>query len=122
MLPQRPENYWLSPLPKSTKNRLRSQAYKAIGSDMLVAEDLQDTFKKIVNDDVQADAKIINPPTLIVYGESDQQTPVRYGEIFHELIDYSTLEVITGAGHFLQIDQPDQVKSAIEGFIKWKNS
>jgi pimeloyl-ACP methyl ester carboxylesterase len=106
-----------TPLPESTKNKLRAKAYKTIGSDMLVAEDLQETFKKIVSDDVQADAKIINIPTLLVYGEGDEQTPVRYGEIFHELIDYSSLEVLPEAGHFLQLDRPNALKSAIEGFI-----
>jgi pimeloyl-ACP methyl ester carboxylesterase len=108
----------ITPLPKFTKDRLRKQVYKTIGSDMLVAEHLQDTFKKIVTDDVQSDAKIINLPTLIVYGENDQQTPLRYGEIFHELIDYSSLEVLAGASHFLQVDRPSEVKTAIEGFIE----
>jgi pimeloyl-ACP methyl ester carboxylesterase len=107
-----------APLPPSAKNRLRAQVYKAIGSDMLVAKGLEDTFKKIVSDDVQADAKTINTPTLIIYGENDEQTPLRYGETFHELIDYSSLEVITGAGHFIQLDKENEVKSAIEGFIE----
>ena len=107
-----------TPLPKSAKNKLRSTAYKTIGSDMLVAEHLQETFKKIVSDDIQADAKNINLPTLLVYGESDQQTPLRYGEILHELIDHSSLEVLTGAGHFIQLDQATALKSAVEGFIR----
>ena len=107
-----------SPLPTSAKNRLRNKAYKAIGSDMLLSKGLEDTFKNIVTDDVQADAKIINIPTLLIYGEKDDQTPLRYGETFHELIDYSSLEVITDAGHFLQLDNEKEVKSAIVGFIE----
>jgi pimeloyl-ACP methyl ester carboxylesterase len=107
-----------TPLPETTKMRLRDKAYKTIGSDMLLNEELQETFKNIVSDDVQADAKMIELPTLIVYGEDDQQTPVRYGELFHELIDHSTLEVLTGGGHFIQLDRPAEVVSAIEGFIK----
>ncbi len=107
-----------TPLPETTKKRLRDKAYKSIGSDMLVNDKLQETFKKIVSDDVKPDAKIIELPTLIVYGEDDQQTPIRYGELFHELIDHSTFEVLTGAGHFIQLDRPTEVRAAIEGFIK----
>jgi len=107
-----------TPLPETTKNKLRNQAYKTIGSDMLLNENLQETFKRIVIDDVQADARIINMPTLILYGENDQQTPLRYGELFHELIDHSTFEVITGAGHFTQLDRPGEVNSAVEAFIR----
>jgi len=107
-----------SPLPESSKNKLRAKAYKTIGSDMFVAENLQETFKRIVTDDVRSDAKMINLPTLIVYGENDQQTPLRFGEIFHELIAHSSLEVLTETGHFLQLDRPKEVEEAIEGFIE----
>ena len=109
---------WTTPLPESAKSKLRSRAYKTIGSDMLVAEHLQGTFKKVVSDDVRADAEKINLPTLLIYGEGDQQTPLRYGEIFHELIDHSSLEILPDAGHFLQLDRPTALKSAVEGFLR----
>ena len=107
-----------TPLPESAKSKLRSRAYKTIGSDMLVAEHLQGTFKKVVSDDVRADAEKINLPTLLIYGEGDQQTPLRYGEIFHELIDHSSFEILPDAGHFLQLDRPTALKSAVEGFLR----
>jgi len=107
-----------TPLPDSAKNKLRVKAYKTIGSDMLVAEHLQGTFKKVISDDVRTDAKMINIPTLLIYGEDDQQTPLRYGKVFHELIKHSSLEVLPEAGHFLQLDRLDALKSAIEGFIE----
>ena len=106
-----------SPLPRSAKRKLRQQVYKTVGSDMLVAEHLQETFKKVVSDDVRGDASKIDVPTLIIYGEGDTQAPVRYGETFHELIDNSTLEVLPGAGHFVQLDRPDEVAHAIKEFL-----
>jgi pimeloyl-ACP methyl ester carboxylesterase len=105
-----------APLPKSVKERLRKKVYHTVGSDMLVAEGLQETFKKIVTDDVRNDARSLTQPTLLVYGEDDDATPLSYGELFHENIDGSTLEILPGAGHFVHIDRPDDVIKAIEEF------
>ncbi|HVS58831.1 MAG TPA: alpha/beta hydrolase [Candidatus Saccharimonadales bacterium] len=106
-----------APLPEKAKRNLRQKLYKAAGSDLLVAEHMQDTFKKIVGQDVRADASRLHVPTLLVYGENDDQTPVRYGELFHEVIAGSTLEVLPGAGHFVHHDRPDDVLHAIEEFL-----
>jgi pimeloyl-ACP methyl ester carboxylesterase len=106
------------PLPKSTKNKIRSKVYKTIGSDMLVAEHLQDTFKKIIGDDVRQDAAKITIPTLLIYGEADEQTPVKYGELFHEAILGSTLEILPGAGHFAFQDRETDVTISIKEFLE----
>ena len=106
-----------APLPASAKKRLRRKVYDAIGSDMLVAEHLQETFKKVVTDDIQQDAARLNTKALLIYGESDTAAPVWYGEKFHELINGSTLEVLPGAGHFLHHDRPKQVADTIKEFL-----
>lgn len=106
------------PLPSSLKRKLRGKLYATIGSDLLVAEHMQATFKRIVSEDVQADAAKVTVPTLLVYGDTDNATPLAFGEQFHQLINGSTLEVIGGAGHFLQIDAPNRLQSIIEDFLK----
>lgn len=105
------------PLPKSVKSKLQRKVYKTIGSDMLVVESLQETFKKVVNDDVRAEAQKITIPTLIVYGQNDEQTPPRYGEIFKQAIAKSHLHIIPSAGHFVHLDQPQQTTTLIEEFL-----
>ncbi|HEV7454231.1 MAG TPA: alpha/beta hydrolase [Candidatus Saccharimonadales bacterium] len=105
------------PLPKAIKRKLRKQVYKTVGSDMLVAEHLQGTFKKVVTDDVRDNARQLTQPALLIYGENDEATPLWYGETYHELIPVSTLEVLPGAGHFVHIDRPAEVVRAIEGFL-----
>ena len=85
---------------------------------MLVAEHLQETFKKIVSDDVRVDALHLTLPTLIVYGDKDESTPLRYGNMFNEAIKGSKLEVVADAGHFVHVDQPEKVVKAIEGFLR----
>jgi pimeloyl-ACP methyl ester carboxylesterase len=106
------------PLPSSVKKKLRKQVYQTVGSDMLVAEHLQETFKKVVTDDVREDAKKLTLPTLLIWGEQDDAAPLWYGETYHELIEGSTLEVLPGAGHFVHLDRPAEVVQAIEGFIR----
>ncbi len=106
-----------SPLPAQLKKKLRRKVYKTIGSDMLVAEHLQETFKRVVTDDVRADAAQLNMPVLLIYGELDEDAPVWYGRQFHELMTDSTLEILPGAGHFVHIDRADDVQKAIKEFL-----
>jgi pimeloyl-ACP methyl ester carboxylesterase len=107
-----------TPLPAATKTKLRQKVYKTVGSDMLVAEHLQETFKRVVTDDVQADAAQLQLPTLLIYGEKDTQAPLYYGEKFHELIADSTLEVLPGVGHFPHLERPIEVTKAIQEFLQ----
>lgn len=107
-----------APLPKPIKEHLRKKFYTSVGSDMLVAEHLQETFKKVVTDDVRVDALHVSLPTLLVYGDQDEATPIRYGKMFHEAIKGSVLEIVPGASHFVHIDQQDTVVKLIERFLK----
>jgi pimeloyl-ACP methyl ester carboxylesterase len=106
------------PLPASVKKKIRRKVYKTIGSDMLVAEHMQETFKRVVTEDVRPDAAQLTMPVLLVYGEDDESTPVWYGEQYHELMVDSTLEILPGAGHFVHLDRPHDVSKAILEFIK----
>jgi pimeloyl-ACP methyl ester carboxylesterase len=105
------------PLPKSVKKRLRRKVYKTVGSDMLVVERLQETFKRVVTDDIQANAAVLHSRTLLIYGEDDLATPVQYGRLLHNLIGGSTLEVVPEAGHFVHLDKPDVVLQRVRGFL-----
>jgi len=107
-----------APLPPAVQRRLRHKLYGAVGSDLLVAEHLQETFKRVVGDDVRADAATVTVPALLVYGELDQETPLRYGELFHELLQGSTLEILPEAGHFVHLDRPHAVIRAVEEFLR----
>lgn len=83
---------------------------------MLVAEHLQETFKKIITDDVREDAAKVNIPALLIYGEADEEAPPWYGEVYHQLIPDSTLEVLPGAGHFVHRDRSAEVIKAVKEF------
>jgi len=106
------------PLPKSVKKRLRHTVYQSVGSDMLVAEHLQETFKKVVSEDVQAEAPKVKAETLLIYGDNDTATPARYGERFAALLPHAHLEVLTDAGHFVHHDKPDTVDRLLVEFLR----
>lgn len=105
-----------APLPESARKKIKRRVYNAVGSDMLVAEHLQETFKKIVIDDVQLDAKAIKVPTLLVYGRDDTATPTTYGKRFAELIAGSRLEILPGT-HFIHHEQAGAVTRLTKEFL-----
>lgn len=106
------------PLPKSAKKRLRKSVYESIGSDMLVVEHMQATFKKVITDDVQANAPSVKAKTLLIYGDKDTATPVRYGERLRDLIPGSSLTVLNDCGHFILHEQPEKATTAIVEFLQ----
>jgi len=106
-----------SVLPKKTRLSLRTKFYGAIGSEMLLVPNMEETFKNVVNQDIRNNAKELKLTTLLIYGQEDQATPMSYGEIFNKLIDNSKLVTIDHAGHFVHHDQPLQVEKLIKEFI-----
>lgn len=106
------------PLPKQLQTKLKKRAYSTIGSDLFVAEHMQETFKQIVTEDVQADASQLTIPSLIIYGSQDKATPPTYGELFQKLTKDGELHIINSAGHFVHHDEPKEVSSLIQEFLR----
>jgi pimeloyl-ACP methyl ester carboxylesterase len=52
-------------------------------------------------------------PTLVVWGAQDKIVPLSAGERYARLIPGARLVVLEGAGHFIEIEQPDQVAASI---------
>lgn len=106
-----------APLPRTVKKKLQKKVYTTVGSDMLVAEHLQDTFKKVVTDDVRKDAARITTPTLLIYGENDQATPAKWGRMLHEIIGNSEFLLIKDAEHFVHKDAAAEVTQAVRKYL-----
>ena len=104
-------------LPDRYRGALRKCLYKAAGSDYFVMPQLQETFKKTVRQDVQADAKKIGVLTLLIYAADDAAVPISYGRRYQQLIKNSRLVIIDNGGHFLHQSQSAQVLSHIERFL-----
>jgi pimeloyl-ACP methyl ester carboxylesterase len=66
---------------------------------------------------VASDNKRLEIPTLIVWGEQDQVTPLTLGKRLARDIPGARLEVVPGAGHLILDDAPDRVGEVLAGFI-----
>ena len=67
--------------------------------------------------DVMDSVKRITAPTLILCGEDDLLTPVKYSIFLRDEIPDSKLVRIPDAGHLLMIEKPDPVNRAIQEFV-----
>jgi len=56
-------------------------------------------------------------PTLIVWGERDMIIPVAHARAAHEAIASSRLEVLSGVGHFPQVEAPDRFNDVLVDFL-----
>ena len=60
----------------------------------------------------------IDFPTLIIVGAEDALTPVAEAEAMRNAIRGARMQVVEGAGHLSNLEQPDQFNSIMIGFIK----
>ncbi|MBI1737297.1 MAG: alpha/beta fold hydrolase [Candidatus Rokubacteria bacterium] len=59
----------------------------------------------------------IHAPTLVVCGAEDQLTPPKYAEFLRSRIAGAGLALVAGAGHYVQLERPDEVARAIARFL-----
>ena len=93
--------------------RLAEERMKAVSPSVLLTD-----FKACNEFDIRERVGYIKQPTLIICGEDDQMTPVRFSEYLAEKIRGSKLEVIPDAGHMVMLEQPQRVNRAIEEFLQ----
>ncbi len=56
-------------------------------------------------------------PTLLLWGRLDGIVPFRHGELLHEWIPGSRLEVIERAGHLPMVERPETVNRLVRNFL-----
>lgn len=78
---------------------------------------MQATFVKLVNEDLRPLLKSIKAPSLLIWGENDQDTPVSDGKIMEQEIPDAGLVVFKGAGHFSYLDSFPQFCAMISSFL-----
>lgn len=67
--------------------------------------------------DVMHDLGHIAVPTLIVVGEEDQLTPLKYSQWLHAALPRSELAVIPAAGHMVMVEQYAAVNHAVRAWL-----
>lgn len=110
-----------APLPGSTRKKIRGKFYRTVGSDITLLPQLEETFKKIIRQDVRSQAAQLTLPCLIIYGQNDRQTPAVYGRIYNRLILGSKLKILPDVGHFPHQESPDKINREVDEFLKTKS-
>lgn len=62
--------------------------------------------------------KTINLPALVICGEDDQMTPVKYSEFLAHELPQATISIIKSAGHMAMLEQPNLVNKSIQQFLE----
>lgn len=76
-----------------------------------------DDFKACDRFDLRNRLHEITLPALVLCGEEDQLTPLKYSRHLHENLSGSSLVTIPQAGHMVMAEQPDLLNHAIESFL-----
>lgn len=94
--------------------------YEKFGSDDY--RDSQGTMRKIlvtvVNENLKPILKEINAPTLLIWGDKDEDTPLYMGHIMEEEIKDSGLVVIEDGGHYSYLDDYNKFSAVIRAFFE----
>jgi pimeloyl-ACP methyl ester carboxylesterase len=68
--------------------------------------------------DVRKDLNLIEIPAIIICGDQDQMTPLKFSQYLHENIPNSQLVLIAEAGHFVFQEAPIQVNNIIHDSLR----
>ena len=104
---------------RGTRQALRKKLYESAGAtDYLNAEGMQHTFRNTVNEDLLPYVHLMTQPTLLIWGENDDQTPVADAYAMTNELNDSELIVVEEAGHFVYREKSELVMQKIDEFLK----
>jgi pimeloyl-ACP methyl ester carboxylesterase len=91
--------------------RIGSRDYRAAGT-------MRPTLVRLVNEDLTPILPAIQAPTLILWGDRDQEVPRSAMETMATKIPQSRLVVISGAGHFPFLDAREEFGRTVREFLQ----
>jgi pimeloyl-ACP methyl ester carboxylesterase len=112
---------WFFSLPGwgATGQRTISRMSDRFGSrDYRAAGKMRPTLVKVVNEDLTPLLPAIQAPTLILWGDRDQEVPRSTMEIMAARVPRARLIVFEGAGHFPFLDTPEKFCETVKGFLR----
>src|SRR5436190_19832309 len=73
--------------------------------------------RSLAENDTTALLPAIHVPTLLLWGEADQRSPIAVAERFREAIPNAELRIVPGAGHVSNMEQPNVFTSHARRFF-----
>lgn len=114
------------------KNRIKIRTYKFFkkynvilktgSKDYINSDNVKKTMLvNAINTDITKELKLINVPTLLIYGKNDKVTPLSLGYKMKNAIKYSELIELDDCGHFPYIEMPTVFNLIINSFLACDN-
>lgn len=101
------------------EKQLRGWGQKQFGSaDLKASGVLEPTFRKVITEDLVPRAAKISAPTLLIWGDQDQDTPLWQAKVLEQTIPDAGLVVFAGAGHFAYQERLPDFLRITETFFK----
>jgi pimeloyl-ACP methyl ester carboxylesterase len=73
---------------------------------------------RVVNENLKPILKDIKAPTLLIWGDKDEATPLYQAKIMEREIKDSGLVIFEGAGHFSYVDEYNRFSLVLKAFFK----
>ena len=107
-------------IPAKNKEEKLNKFYRKYGSEDYKDSEgiMRQTMVRVINDDLSKLLPFIKAPSLLIWGEKDQDTPLYMGELMEKLIPDSGLVVLKGAGHYSYAENFIQFSAIIDVFLK----
>lgn len=79
---------------------------------------MREILVRVVNEDLKTLLPYVKAPTLLIWGENDQATPLSSGKLMEKLIPDSGLVVLTGTGHFSYLEKMSEFLLILDNFFQ----
>jgi pimeloyl-ACP methyl ester carboxylesterase len=110
-------------LPRSLRAAATRRASARGSTDYRAAAGtLRATMVRLVNADMRPQLARLGASTLLIWGDRDEETPLRDARTMERLIPDSGLVVFEGCGHFAYAEQPDRFASIVDVFLRGEPS
>ena len=86
-------------------------------SDFATRDSVVEGFQASISDHVGAHAAAFAVPTLLIAADRDQITRLRDVEDLQDAIPASRLAILSGVGHLIHYERPDEAVAAIRDFL-----
>lgn len=105
---------------KSVSDSMRKKYSRHFGSDdyKTASPIMRRTLINVVNEDLLSYAKRVAVPTILVWGDKDEETPLWMGKKLEQTIADAALIVHPGAGHYAYLDFPEKTASIISALYR----
>jgi pimeloyl-ACP methyl ester carboxylesterase len=105
---------------KGLANKLREGYNARYGSADFQAAGgvMRETFVKVVNQDLLPYAARVKAPTLLFWGDKDEDTPLWMGQTLEKTMPDAGLIVFEGAGHYSYLERLGEFVRVVDHFFK----